>query len=68
MPRDREQPDESEPKSETIRGRDLEGASYGATEREQTRDVRSRDPQGDGDIADGGVSETLEQDNESRPD
>jgi hypothetical protein len=33
--------EEGEPTNETIEGRNLEGGSYGATEREQTRDVRS---------------------------
>jgi hypothetical protein len=33
-----------EPKSEIIPGRDLGGVSYGATEREQTRDLRFRQP------------------------
>jgi hypothetical protein len=32
---------EREPTSEATEDRSLEGASYGATEREQTRDVRS---------------------------
>jgi hypothetical protein len=35
-------PDPDEPKSETIKGRDFAGASYAATEREQTEDVRGK--------------------------
>ena len=45
-------------------GPDMAGASYGATEREQTRDVRRRSPQGDANVADGGVSEELERDSD----
>lgn len=68
MAKNREQGDEQEPASETIPGRDLAGASYGATEREQTEDVRRRNPTADSDVAEGGVSETLERDSERRPD
>ena len=49
-------------------GRDMSGASYGATEREQTRDLRRRDPRGDADVANGGVSEVLEQNSDSPAD
>lgn len=49
-------------------GRDMSGASYGATEREQTEDLRRRSPQGDANVADGGVSEELEQDSDSPAD
>jgi hypothetical protein len=56
---DREK-DEEQPTSETIGGRSLEGASYGATEEEQTRDLRRRDPQRDEDIALGGIIPELE--------
>ena len=38
--------------------------SYGATEREQTEDLRRRNPQGDADVANGGVSEELERDSD----
>jgi hypothetical protein len=38
--------------------------SYGATEREQTEDLRRRSPQADRDVADGGVSEELERDSD----
>jgi hypothetical protein len=38
--------------------------SYGATEREQTEDLRRRNPQADRDVADGGVSEELERDSD----
>ena len=68
MPKDRDQNDEREPASETLRGRSFEGASYGATEREQTEDLRRRNPREDADVADGGVSEELEQDSKRRPD
>ena len=50
------------------RARDVNGASYGATEREQTEDLRRRNPRADADVADGGVSEELEQDSDRRPD
>ncbi|HEV7992458.1 MAG TPA: hypothetical protein VGP25_11580 [Gemmatimonadaceae bacterium] len=60
--------DEREPKSEIIPGRDLAGASYGATEREQTQDVRRRDPRAESDVDEGGVSATLENESERRPD
>ena len=49
-------------------GRDMSGSSYGATEREQTEDVRRRNPREDADVADGGVSEDLERDSESPAD
>ena len=49
-------------------GRDMSGASYGATEREQTKDVRSRNPRAESDIAEGGVSEELEQNSDSPAD
>jgi hypothetical protein len=61
---DRERKDEGHPTSETIGGRSLEGASYGATEEEQTRDLRRRDPQRDEDIALGGIIPELEQGDE----
>jgi hypothetical protein len=48
----------------TGRERDITNTSYGATEREQTRDVRRRDPRGDADVAEGGVSEELERDSD----
>jgi hypothetical protein len=48
----------------TGRERDITNTSYGATEREQTRDVRRRDPRGDADVAEGGVSEVLERDSD----
>ena len=50
------------------RSRDMSGASYGATEREQTEDLRRRNPQGDANVADGGVSEDLEQNSDSPAD
>jgi hypothetical protein len=50
------------------RSRDMSGASYGATEREQTEDLRRRSPQGDANVADGGVSEELEYDSDSPAD
>jgi len=46
-------------------GRERDGStSYGATEREQTEDLRRRSPQSDADVADGGVSEELERDSD----
>jgi hypothetical protein len=59
---DRPQREDDEPRSETIGGRSFEGASYGATEREQTRDVRLPDPAEEGDVADGGYSDAMEND------
>ena len=50
------------------RNRDMSGASYGATEREQTEDLRRRNPQGDANVADGGVSEVLERNSDSPAD
>ena len=68
MPKDRDEQNEQEPASETLRGRSFEGASYGATEREQTEDLRRRNPREDADVADGGVSEELERESDRRPD
>ena len=59
---DRPERDDSEPRSESIGGRDFAGASYGATEREQTRDLRLPDPAEEGEIADGGYSDAMEND------
>jgi hypothetical protein len=50
------------------RSRDMSGTSYGATEREQTEDLRRRNPRDDANVADGGVSEELEQDSDSPAD
>jgi len=58
---DRERKNEGQPTSETIGGRSLEGASYGATEEEQTRDLRRRNPRRDEDVALGGIVPELEQ-------
>jgi hypothetical protein len=52
----------NDPKTIQIDGRSLAGASYGANEREQTRDLRQTDPSSDGEVADGGVSEELNDD------
>ena len=68
MAKDRDRNDESEPQSATRREQSLAGTSYGATEREQTADVRRRSPSADADVADGGVSEELERDSKSPPD
>ena len=57
---DRNRGDQNEPPREPQRGRNAEGTSYGATEREQTEDLRRRHPREDADVADGGVSEDLE--------
>ena len=50
------------------RTRDMSGASYGASEREQTEDLRRRSPQADANVADGGVSEELEYDSDTPAD
>lgn len=57
---DRIRRDKDESSRETPRDRNVEGTSYGATEREQTEDLRRRHPREDADVADGGVSEDLE--------
>jgi hypothetical protein len=65
---DRSKDDQNESSRDTQRGRNAEGTSYGATEREQTEDLRRRNPRGDANVADGGVSEELEQDSDSPAD
>jgi hypothetical protein len=62
---DRNKGDLNEPSREPQRGRNVEGTSYGATEREQTEDLRRRHPREDADVADGGVSEDLEYNSDS---
>jgi hypothetical protein len=59
-PLNRESFSEDEPATEHIPGRDLSGASYGATEREQTRDLRSTNPTADPD--DEGMSDDAADD------
>jgi hypothetical protein len=64
---ERSRRDKAEPERETPP--DLEeSTSYGATEREQTRDLRRRNPRGDMDVAEGGVSEDLEWNSDSPAD
>jgi hypothetical protein len=64
---DRNKRDQNEPTQETPP--DLEeSTSYGANEREQTRDLRRRNPRGDADVAEGGVSEDLEWNSDSPAD
>jgi hypothetical protein len=60
--------DASERAPGTGRERDISDTSYGATEREQTRDLRRRNPRGDANVADGGVSEELERNSDSPAD
>jgi hypothetical protein len=55
-------PDERERGSETIPGRSFAGASYAATQQEQTDDARGKNDAKAGDVADGGISETLNDD------
>ncbi|HEY2026869.1 MAG TPA: hypothetical protein VGG78_07650 [Gemmatimonadaceae bacterium] len=50
---------DDEPKSERIPGRDFAGASWAATEREQTQDLRNRDPAEEEDVSLGGLSDDL---------
>ena len=64
---DRKRGDQDEPAGETPRDLD-DSTAYGATEREQTRDLRSRNPRGEADVDEGGVSEDLEQDSDSPAD
>jgi hypothetical protein len=55
-------PDENEPKSIDIPGRSFAGASYGANAKEQTDDIRGLNDVKAGDVADGGISEVLDDD------
>jgi hypothetical protein len=55
-------PNERERGSETIPGRSFAGASYAATEKEQTDDARGKNDAKAGDVADGGISEELNDD------
>jgi hypothetical protein len=64
---ERSRRDKAEPERETPPDLD-DSTAYGATEREQTRDVRSRNPRGDADVDLGGVSEDLEQNSDSPAD
>ena len=50
---------DDEPKSERIPGRDFAGASWAATEREQTQDLRNRDPADEEGVSLGGLSDDL---------
>jgi hypothetical protein len=64
---ERSRRDQSEPERETPS--DLEDSTaYAANEREQTRDLRRRNPRGDADVALGGVSEDLEWNSDSPAD
>ena len=60
--------DASEQTPGTGHERDISNTSYGATEREQTKDLRRRNPRGDANVADGGVSEVLERNSDSPAD
>ena len=51
--------DEVEPKVEQIEGRDFAGAKWATDEREQTEDLRSKDPVGEEDVSLGGLSPDL---------
>jgi hypothetical protein len=55
-------PDQRERGSENIPGRSFAGASYAATEKEQTDDARGKNDAKAGDVADGGISEELNDD------
>lgn len=44
MPNDRNDPQSREPRTENLGQRNFAGDSYGATEKEQTRDLRLTDP------------------------
>jgi hypothetical protein len=68
MPKNPDRSDENEPKSETLRGRSFEGVSYGATEREQTDDLRRRTPQDEAEIEDEEDIVDLEVDTDERTD
>jgi hypothetical protein len=71
MANERDRANENEPSEGapgTGRERDISNTSYGATEREQTKDLRRRNPRGDANVADGGVSEELERNSDSPAD
>jgi hypothetical protein len=51
--------DVQDPKVERIEGRDFAGATWAADEREQTEDLRSKDPVGEEDVSLGGLSPDL---------
>jgi hypothetical protein len=51
--------DVQDPKEERIEGRDFAGATWAADEREQTEDLRNKDPVGEADVSDGGLSADL---------
>jgi hypothetical protein len=55
-------PDENEPKSIDLGLRDFANTSYAANEQEQTDDRRGKNSEREGDIADGGISEELNDD------
>jgi hypothetical protein len=57
-------PDENEPKSINLGKRDFAGTSYAANEREQTDDAKGMNSAREADIADGGISEDLNDDGE----
>jgi hypothetical protein len=59
---------DDEPKSERIPGRDFAGASWAATEREQTQDVRNRNPTAEEEVSLGGLSDDLPNDNAPKDD
>jgi hypothetical protein len=48
-----------EPNVERIEGRDFAGAKWAADEREQTEDLRNKDPVGEADVSLGGLSPDL---------
>ena len=64
---ERSRRDQNERERETPPDLD-ESTSYGANEREQTRDLRSRNPRGEADVDEGGVSEDLEWNSDSPAD
>ena len=64
---ERSRRDQNERERETQPDLD-ESTSYGANEREQTRDLRSRNPRGEADVDEGGVSEDLEWNSDSPAD
>ena len=55
-------PDADEPKSINLGRRDFAGSSYAANEKEQTDDARGMNDERAGDVADGGISEKLNDD------
>jgi hypothetical protein len=62
MPNDRLDPQSREPRTEDLGRRSFADDSYGATEQEQTRDLRLRDPADPSDPANDGANADVAND------